>query len=756
MCSTLRTCNYVMGRKMNRKKIFGIVSALLILLGVCGCGKQAENTSADSPESVSDEYVYVAEYLPLGAEGNAVSNVIFGDKQNILYLESDDETVHLCSMNLDTFEAEEIPVALEENMYMTALSSDAEGNLLIGAVRYADDAEDWIPERVIIKKVTADGGDILSFDADSVLGQTDYFYISNLLTDNSGNFYIGTGEDIFVLNAEGIVICKISPGYYISNLFTMKDGRVVAAYYGERGWELKEVNPEEKALKALSSPIQFDYGVYQGGKDTDLLYTQETVLYSCNLADAVPEAILKWTDYDINSYNLTAFAVLEDGRIAALTNDFTGAGDLELALLTKKNKAEVPEKKILTYGAQYVSYFAERDIIAFNRQSKEYRIEVKEYGDAGMNIADKAAIFAAEIADGQAPDMIDMRYCPMSLDSLIAAGVVEDLNPYLDADEIINRDDYVETVLEAYERDGKLYAIMPYYGIKVIMGKKSDLGERKAWNIDDVIALADSKGREVDIIPGSTKNSVLEFLCMMNQGLFVDEENGKCSFAGDDFKKILEFSNRFPENTDYVPGDFIMEEIREGQILLYSNMITSVQEYQMYEFLFGEPVTFIGYPVFEGSGLTLTSNGTTVAMSAGSENKEGVWEFIRFNLTKERQENADSPNGGFPALKTALQKQLEESMEADYYTAPDGTKKEQSKGSWSMMDFTVDVYAAAKEQTDRIEEMINSAQSDVRIEQGIFDIISEEAYGYFSGQKSAEDVAAVVENRVQLYLNETR
>lgn len=739
-----------------KKNFFGIAAAFIASIAVCGCGNQAENTIADVSENLSDEYVYVAEYLPLGSEGNAVSNVIFGNDKNVFYLESSNEKVQLVSMELETAEATIIPVELEEEMYMTALNRDSEGNLLIGAVAYAEDSEDWIPEKIIIKKLSTDGNEIAVLDAGRILEHQPDCYISYLLADNAGNYYICTGEDIFILNQDGNILCELSSGYYIGNLFTMKDGRVVAAYYGERGWELKEVNSKEKALKTLSSPIQFDYGVYQGGTDTDLLYTQETVLYSCNLTDSAPEPILKWTDYDINSYNLQAFTILDDGRIAALTNDFMDSNGMELSLLTKKSKSEIPEKKILTYGAQYVSYMAERDIIAFNRQSNEYRIEIEDFGSDGMNVSDRAALFAAEIANGQAPDIIDMTYCPMSLDSLVSAGVVEDLNPYLDADEIINRNDYVETALEAYERGGKLYAIMPCYGIKAIVGKESDLGQRKTWNIDDVIALADSKEGNTDIIPGSTKDSILEMMCMMNQELFVDEENNNCSFNGEDFKKILEFSNRFPESTDYVPGDFILEEIREGKILLYNSRITSVQEYQMYEFMFGEPVSFIGYPTFEGSGLTLTSNGTTVAMSASSENKAGVWEFIRFNLTKERQENAGSFNGGFPVLKTALQKQLEESMEADYYETPDGTKKERAKATWSTMDFSVDVYAAAKEQTDRITEMINTAQSDVRIDQEIYDMIREEAQGYFSGQKSAEDVAGVVENRVQLYLNETR
>ncbi len=178
----------------------------------------------------------------------------------------------------------------------------------------------------------------------------------------------------------------------------------------------------------------------------------------------------------------------------------------------------------------------------------------------------------------------------------------------------------------------------------------------------------------------------------------------------------------------------------------------------MYEYMFGGPVNTIGYPSFGESGLTLKSNGTTVAMSAYSENKEGIWEFIRFNLSKERQENAGSPNGGFPILKSALEKQFEKDMEQEYIKDENGSQREMPKSTWMRSlggeEFTVEVYAANEEQVARVREMIETAQNEESMNTEILNIISEEASGYFEGQKSVEDVAAVVQNRVQLYMNE--
>ena len=41
-------------------------------------------------------------------------------------------------------------------------------------------------------------------------------------------------------------------------------------------------------------------------------------------------------------------------------------------------------------------------------------------------------------------------------------------------------------------------------------------------------------------------------------------------------------------------------------------------------------------------------------------------------------------------------------------------------------------------------------------DQELMNIISEESAAFFSGQKSAKDVAAIIQSRVQIYVNENR
>lgn len=738
---------------MKKIRSICVIAILTLAFALSGCGKQKEEGAVKSGD---DEYIYVPEYQVLGGSGMQVSSAVIGNDQSVFYLESDGAEVKIVSLDMESHETTDLLVELAENKEIASLNSDGEGNLLYSVIGCSD-METGQLEEVVIKKMAPDGRELFSLDVSEIfLQQPDFYYITAVLMDEENNYYVCTGENIYVIKPDGSLYSHIDAGQYINSFFRMKNGKIVAAYFGAQGFLLNEVIPGQKELKPLDSSISFDYGTYQGGKDTDLLYTQDGILCSCNLTDEKPQEILRWTDFDVNSGNLTDVALLSDERIAAITTDYMSEnGGTELVLLTRKKRSEVSEKKILTYGAFYLSFYAERDITAFNRQSQEYRIMVQEYGDASMSFDKKMEVYAKDLEAGNIPDIIDLTYCPMTLETLICVGAVEDLTPYLEADETIKKEDYIPNVLSAYERDGGLYAIMPCFGVEAFVGRADEIGEKKTWTTEDVITLLDSKEADTKLLPGADKWSILWIMCNRNQDMFIDKESGACSFTGEEFKKILEFANRFPNEGN---DDSTLDDLRNGRTLLNREVITSVQQYQMYEYMFGGPVNTIGYPSFGESGLTLKSNGTTVAMSTYSENKEGIWEFIRFNLSKERQENAGSPNGGFPILKSALEKQFEKDMEQEYIKDENGSQREMPKSTWMRSlggeEFTVEVYAANEEQVARVREMIETAQNEESMNTEILNIISEEASGYFEGQKSVEDVAAVVQNRVQLYMNE--
>lgn len=737
-------------------------AAVISALVLAGCGGKDENVP-DTAESAKDDYIYVAEYQTLGGDGYTVGSTMADEEGTIYFMAGKDEETKLFAKRMDGSQ-EEIPVDLEENTLISAIGSDTEGNLLLGLVKYDNiGALESNPENAAIRKISTDGTVLQEIDTGKAMIRDTGFYMQGLLTDKDGNYYVCLQNSVFVFKPDGQPYCEIDAGSYIGSMFSIKGEKVVVAFFGPMAYELQEVDLAGKRLKALDTPVSFEYGTYlSGGETSDILYTAGTKLYTYNLGEDEPEEILNWVDSDIDSGNLRDFKILADGRIAALSVDWSSAeGKTELAVLTKKDRSEAPEKTVLTYGTTYLPYFAKADVVAFNKQSDKYRIEIRDYGEGDKDYETIVSLWSADISSGNGPDIIDMVYCPVGLGELVSMGAVEDLTPYWDKDEDISREDYIENALKVYESDGKLYAVMRCFGIETMIGKESDVGTGTSWTLDDVLALMDSRESDVELFEYTTKYNALQMMLSTNGDRFVDQENGTCHFNDSEFIKVLEFANRFPQDITFdqnAPSD--VEKIRNGKLLLLKESITSVQQYQLYEYKFGEPINMIGYPTSGESGTMLTPNGTTVAMNANSKNKEGVWEFIKFLLEEERQENLQSANAGFPILRSALEKQFEKDMQPEYYEDTDGTKKEMSKGVWTSSTsaenmITVDVYAASEEQVDRIRQMIETA-SAVRIDSQMLNIVIDEAQSYFDGQKSAEDAAALIQERMQVYINEKR
>ena len=146
-------------------------------------------------------------------------------------------------------------------------------------------------------------------------------------------------------------------------------------------------------------------------------------------------------------------------------------------------------------------------------------------------------------------------------------------------------------------------------------------------------------------------------------------------------------------------------------------------------------------------------------MSSKSKYKDGVWEFMKVLLEAEYQDILVNEHGGFgfPLRKESLEKQFEYDMTADYYEDADGNQVENPKTTWGYDDFTIEIMAATQEEIDEIKALIASAEKvSENADQQIINIITEETEPFFKGQKSAADVAGVIQNRVQIYVNENK
>lgn len=624
---------------------------------------------------------------------------------------------------------------------------------------YVDDYMMPTSQKTEICKISTDGTIMSTMDITSLFGDEEV-YFNNMETDNDGNIYLAYDQAIWVIDQEGNKLFQVEIDSWVNNMFVTKDGVVMITYYGQESMEVCPIDVAKKGLgDAVSSMMVSQYGNYIFGRsvETDVLYSVDNILYSYNMGDAAPVEILNWIDCDINSNELVAFHALDDGRILTISSFWEeDTSNIELTYLTKKKGAEVPEKKIMSLATMYLDYEMRKQVIDFNKKSQEYRIEVKEYMSASNDYEAGLTQLNTDIISGNAPDMVDLSNGSMK--QYIAKGILEDLSPFLEKDAELKREDYLENVLKAYEVDGKLYAIPPYFYLQTVVAKTADVGERTSISMAELIDMVKNLPEGTELYEYGTKSTILMYNTMMNMDEYVDWSTGECKFNGEEFINALEFANYFDEDYNWdEERPSTPERLQNGTLLMLNTGISAVTDYQMTKLLFKEPITFIGFPTSKENGSFLSGTGGVLGMSAKSKNKEGVWEFLRIAITKESQEKSGNRGRwGFPIMKSALELQFTEAMKEDYYEDADGNQIKQPKTSWSYDGYDMEIYAATEEEIKEVRSLIESIDTQYQYDEQMNAIISEEAAAFFEGQKNAKEVADIIQSRVQIYVNENR
>ena len=157
----------------------------------------------------------------------------------------------------------------------------------------------------------------------------------------------------------------------------------------------------------------------------------------------------------------------------------------------------------------------------------------------------------------------------------------------------------------------------------------------------------------------------------------------------------------------------------------------------------------IGYPTEGGNGALLNIYGG-LAISSRCKDPDGAWQFVKTMLSDQVQEDQWS----FPVTVKAFDKVMEEAMKRDSYQDENGqTVYVDSVGYIGDVEYHTG--ELTQEQADAFRDYVNGAAVAGSYDEDIMNIITEEAAAYFAGDKSAAEVADLIQNRVTIYLGET-
>ena len=613
-------------------------------------------------------------------------------------------------------------------------------------------------EKYNLRVFDASGAQTFCAELSSLIESEDYFYVSAFAVSGTGEAVLmANGNAIYVLNADGslkgsIDTSDLSNG--ISNFVTLGDGSVAALVYGEdyAAFDLRPVDTAAMQLGEATASLPTDaYSARPSGGGYDFCYNKGESFYGYKLADGSEEKLVTWINCDVNSNNLTSPYITEEGNIVCLSSEYSNTGDgatTYFITLTKTPYDQVPQKTTLTLACVYLGYDIKNQILDFNRKSSDYRIEVRDYSEFNTEDDYSAGYtkLITEIGSGAVPDIMLTDGLP--IETFGAKGLLADLWPFIDADEELGgRAGVMEPVFNALSQDGKLYEISSSFYITTIAGPASIVGTEPGWTYEEMYAALDQMPEGCELFSlGTTRNDVFSRICMLNLSRFVDWTTGECSFDSDDFISLMEFANRFPETFDWEHHEWTNEDsdayrIKEGRQLLVTLSLSDLYSYNYYSEMFNGDMALKGFPDVPGSGAVFNMNGTGLAIASTCKNQDAAWSFVRTLLTREYQENYTY---GFCTNRELCEENIQSMVGQSYYSY------DQVTGEDKEIIFT-------QENADLIADLIDNTSmvADYNTSQ-INDIINEEVAYYFSGEKTAQDVAATIQNRVSIYVNEQR
>lgn len=766
---------------------FSLVTVMTLSLAACNKGE--EKSREELPE-----YTYIPEYIELKEDESYWQAVLEGDFLYNLVTEWDQETGTSSSRLMKyPIEGSKLGEGIEvignagsDNMQNFLIDKDENVYLLMTRYPVLEEGEEpdedyWKKRRTFLKKFDAQGQQVFEQDITEQLNEDEeHEYMEAMCIDNEGRIYTLSNDWIRLFDKEGKYAGKISGSVsYFSALGRGKDGKVYACYYdnnsGDNSYVLAEVDFAGKKLGDVHKNFirgNNSNGSLAAGVEKDFLIQDGTDVYEYDLATDTAEKLFNWIDCDINGNYVDKLAASADGRLLVLLNDWNSGGT-EMAYLTKKKTSEVPVKEIVTIGSLYEDYRLRESVVAFNKSNDKYRVKIKTYmnNNEWSEEARKDAITNLNndiISGTNCPDIMNLS--SLNIKQLAAKGVFEDLTSYLEKSSELSKDDYLENILDSLTINGVLVTIPYSFNLQTVMGKTADVGDKMGWTLEDMIAFCE-KHPDAQLFDYAQKATILSYCLNYNEAAYINWETGECKFDSPEFKQLLEFVNKFPEEFDWESNDkSTPEKLAAGEVLLNSAYINGYDDMQYSIAQFnGEAVTCIGFPdVSGGSGCQMNLQ-EIYGISSTSQHKEAAWAFIEKTLSKEPDYRF---NESFSTRKSYLAKQREEATKITYVTDENGDpvldengnpiEEGSSTGSASIISgggagWSYTYHRTTNEEADLVDELIAVAvPASMNGDSQLLGIITEEAEGYFKGQKSVDDVAGIIQSRIQVYVNENR
>ncbi|MBR6242043.1 MAG: hypothetical protein IKQ90_00955 [Ruminococcus sp.] len=764
------------------KKLLSMMSALALIISAAACSDKKSESSAPASKNVTvTQTMYKEQRLSLPDDFSSYEAVT-GVSGGASYIYTNDSG-ELCSVligeNGDISGKtvySGIPAYIER-----FVRAEADGTVLVLTVSSEEDASDYESYEEFYENAKLDY-DLFVFSSSGELtekirleGFDRYMEFGeafiNCIFRFGGGFLISTNKGTFIADSGG----NITDAYESENsvlygkdtggkLFSC-DMKGYCEYVPGRSSDMTEYG---KYLSRMNAP-------FTGTGDYRIFFMLNEGIFGLTDSGQFLQ-LIDYTDSNILPSEVYGIAPVSEGQF--LMSGCSVSGGFYLSFLTVRPDDYVENKLKVVLGCGMDSIGTnEREWAAqYNKQSDLYSVELKAFDFADEDL--KMAVLA-----GDPPDV----YCYHDNSAMYRytnMGAFENMYDLMDKYGGFTQDDILPNIIEGMEYKGGLYSISPRFGISAMVADSSMISpELSHWTYDEFYSIAENMpegmylGNQMTFING--RSDVFGYLAKWNLNSWIDYDRYTCNFDSPEFVHLLEFCRDVPmlperDWTDFYSSTTEDEQridqkendlmLKEKKALLadtyaigsFSQFLSVMQKYGY----IGGGMTLLTPPSDSREGIFNVSNFDHFSVVRGGNCTEGGWDFVNYIMSCDFQTTDLQMKDAFTTRKDSFEWKKNQFLKNYRYIrfyknggmstlpeVPDKDTEDDSFGEYTELildEKTVDEYAG----------LLLSCTVSLDTSSDVSDILDEEFSRFINGELSAEECAAVIQDRVSIYLSE--
>lgn len=337
------------------------------------------------------------------------------------------------------------------------------------------------------------------------------------------------------------------------------------------------------------------------------------------------------------------------------------------------------------------------------------------------------------LLSGKGPDIFEISSLP--IDDYVRKKLLLNMDELIEQDKTVNKSDLQMNILNVLKLNGGMYTMPFGFSLRAFVGDgdilKNTKIDDKNWTWKEFEetskALGESGTERRYALANDPPELLLQERIVDKYTGFVDHKAKKAKFDSPLFVEAMQQIKKM-----YDDKVMTSEPADIGKQLFYSTVLQSPADFIKGWHLFFSNPMLLQKPEQTGGARIIPA--MQLAIQAKSSVKEEAWKFIAYLLSEEGQSLQERQ--GFSLLKSVNEKQLNDIQE------------QVKSGKYGK------ALKVSDEEFTQFKQLISTADNYADVDGSVISIIGDESRSFFSGQKSAEEVAKLIQNKVTTFLNE--